>query len=332
MMSMTPKEFQKSLKGVFDLLLTPFDDENKMNEEALREQIDYVKKHNRGEDLVFLGGGSTAEFYAMNDAEYKRYVEIVVDEVAGEFPVLMGAGQAGTSYTIEKCKLAEEIGVDGVMIVNPYYHLCTQEGLYNHIKTIAKELKIGVVTYNNPYASKLWMPPELLLRLSKIENVVGNKENANNPMLIIKMMRMIDPEDMVIFNGLGFDMFQFVSMYGCPGYVTEMGAYAPELAQAIYKTGISRKPDAMEPLCVKVQKLFDFIGKIAASRGSIPSVGAPWVVANGHPIYQFVNKKALDLVGLTGGRTRAPMEDNLSEAEVDELRSILKIMGCKVVR
>jgi 4-hydroxy-tetrahydrodipicolinate synthase len=331
-MRMTPKEFQKCMKGVFDLLLTPFDDENRMNEAALREQIDYVKTHNKGEDLVFLAGGSTAEFYAMNDEEWKRYVEVVVDEVAGEFPVLMGCGQAGTSYTIERCKIAEKTGVDAVMIVNPYYHVCTLEGLFNHIRAIAKETKLGVVTYNNPYPSKLWIPPELMLRLSKIENVVGDKENANIPMPIIKMMRTIDPDDMVIFNGLGFDMFQFVAMYGCPGYVTEMASYAPELAQEIYKAGVARNPEAMERACLKAQPVFDFTGKIIASRSGIPTVEAPAAISYGQPFYQSIQKKAQDLVGLTGGRTRAPMEDNLTEAEVDELRTILKTMGCKVVR
>ncbi len=331
-MSMTPKEFKNCFKGVIDLILTPFDDEDKMNEEALREQIDYVKSHNKGEDLVFLAGGSTAEFYAMNEAEWQRYVKVVIEEVAGEFPVLLGVGRAGTKVTIEQCKMAEEVGADAVMVVNPYYHLCTQEGLYNHIKAIADETKLGVVTYNNPYASKLWIPPDLMLRLSKIENVIGNKENANNPVPIMKMLRTIDPEDMVIINGLGFDMYQSVAMFGCRGYVTEMGAYAPELAQAIYKAGEAKNADELERAIVKAQPVFDFTGRIIASRSAIPTVEAPAATAYGQPFYQSIQKKCQDLVGLTGGRTRAPMEDNLTEAEVDELRSILKDMGCKVVR
>jgi 4-hydroxy-tetrahydrodipicolinate synthase len=331
-MRMTPNEFRESFKGVIDLVLTPFDKNDQIDEEALRAQLSYVKSHFKGEDLVFLAGGSTAEFYAMNDEEWIRYIKIVVDEVNGEFPVLAGAGRAGTKYTIEMCKEAEKIGADAVMIINPYYHLVSEDGIYRHIKAIAEEVNIGIVTYNNPFTSKLWIPPALMAKIAKIKNVVGNKENTPNPMAFYKMQQLIDPEDMVIICGLGFDMFQFVSMYGCPGYITEMGAYAPELAIQIYKAGRQRDSVKMAKLIDKAILMFDFVAKVAKNRAPIPTLVAPQTVAYGQPVYQCIHKKAIELIGLPSGRTREPMEDNLTLEEINELREILITMGCKVIK
>ena len=245
-MSMSPKELKERIKGVLHLVMTPFDEEEELNEEALREAVRYVVDKLKGEDAVFIPTGSTGEFYAMNDEECKRVARIVVEEVNGEFPVIVGTGRAGTKPTIEMSRYAQDIGADGVMIVLPYYHLVTKEGIYRHYKKIADSLDIGIMIYNNPVTSKLYIEPDLMRRLSKIENIVAVKENTPKAVTYYWMQKAVDPEDMVIVCGLGQLMYPFEALFGCPGYVTELANFAPEIAVGLYKAAMRRDFDKLK--------------------------------------------------------------------------------------
>lgn len=325
-MSMSPKELKERIKGVLHLVMTPFDEEEELNEEALREGVRYVVDKLKGEDAVFIPTGSTGEFYAMNDEECKRVARIVVEEVNGEFPVIVGTGRAGTRPTIEMSRYAQDIGADGVMIILPYYHLVTKEGIYRHYKKIADSLDIGIMIYNNPVTSKLYIEPDLMRRLSKIENIVAVKENTSKAVTYYWMQKAVDPEDMVIVCGLGQLMYPFEALFGCPGYVTELANFAPEIAVGLYKAAMRRDFDKLKELMDKIAVYHEFIGRLATKRGMLPTVLSPQLSIPDLPLYQSVCKEAMNLIGLPGGRTREPME-NITAEEKDELRSVLKEMG-----
>ena len=329
-MSMKPQELRENLKGVIHLVMTPFNERDELDEDALRVQLRYAVDRFKGEEVVFLAGGSTAEFYAMNDEECRRYTKIVVEESSGKFPVIVGTGRGGTKYTLEMSKYAEEVGADGVMVVNPFYHATTADGLYRHFKILGEALNIGVVIYNNPVTSSMWIPPALMAKISKIDNVVGNKDNIGSITALYRMYKSVDPKDMTVFTGLGCDMYQYAALFGCPAYVTELTNYAPDLAIEIFKAGKGRDFDTLVALNEKVDPFIKFISDCASKRPSIPTTASPLVVGAGVPFYQSVCKAAMDLVGLPGGKVREPME-NLNEAERAELKQILIGMGSKVV-
>jgi 4-hydroxy-tetrahydrodipicolinate synthase len=328
-MGMKPQELRENLKGVIHLVMTPFNERDELDEGALRTQLRYAVNTYKGEEVVFLAGGSTAEFYAMNDEECKQYTKIIVEEVGGKFPVVVGTGRGGTKYTLEMSKYAQEVGADGVLVVNPFYHPVTADGVYRHFKILAEALDIGVVIYNNPVTSSMWIPPALMAKISKIPNVVGDKDNTGSITALYRMYKTIDPQDMIVFTGLGNDMYQYAALFGCPAYVTELGCYAPNLAIELYKAGKKRDFEAMVAINEKVDPYIKFIGTCVARRSSIPTTTSPLVVIAGLPIYQSVCKVAMELVGLPGGKVREPME-NLTEEERAELKRILTEMGCKV--
>jgi 4-hydroxy-tetrahydrodipicolinate synthase len=329
-MGMKPQELLANLKGILHLVMTPFNEKDELDEGALRTQLRWAVNEFQGEEVVFLAGGSTAEFYAMNDEECKRYIQIVAAEVGGKFPVVMGTGRAGTKYTVEMSLYAQAAGVDGVMVVNPFYHATTADGIYRHFKMLGDQLEIGIVIYNNPVTSSLWIPPALMAKISKIPNVVGDKDNITSITALYRMFKTIDPKDMSVFTGLGCDMYQYAALFGCPGYVTEMTNYAPHLAIEMYHAGKKRDFETLVALNEKADPFIKFIGTCASRRAGIPTTTSPLVVGAGVPVYQSICKVAMDLVGLPGGKVREPME-NLTEEERAELKQILIGMGSKVI-
>lgn len=324
-MSMSPKELKERIKGVLHLVMTPFDENEELNEKALRKSLRYVADKLKGEDAVFIPTGSTGEFYAMTDEECKKVAKITVEEVNREFPVIVGTGRAGTKPTIEMSQYAQDVGADGVMVVLPYYHLLTKEGIYRHYKRIAESISIGIMIYNNPVTSKLYIEPDLMARLSKIENIVADKENTPKAEGYYWMQRAVDPKDMVIVCGLGQIMYPFEALFGCPGYVTELANFAPEIATDIYKAAVQKDFNRLTKLEDKIVPYHEFIGKIAQKKGAIPTVLSPHITISGLPFYQSVCKEAMNLIGLPGGRARDPME-NIKPEEKDELRGILKTL------
>jgi 4-hydroxy-tetrahydrodipicolinate synthase len=262
----------------------------------------------------------------MSDEENRRVIRTAVEEVNGRFPVIAGTGRPGTKLTIEMSQIAQETGADGVLIVHPYYHLVTKDGLYRHYKAVAESIDIGIMIYNNPVTSKLWIPPELMARLSKIKNIVADKENTTSAGAYFAMRRAVKPEDMVIICGVGQIMYTFEAVYGCPGFVTELANFAPHLAVGLYRAAIERDFDKLAELGNKIAPYHEFMTKCASRRDIIPTVYSPAVTIGELPFYQSVTKQAMSLKGLPGGRVREPME-NITADEREELKNILRHMG-----
>ncbi len=326
-MSMKPHEFREKLKGVVHLALTPFDGNGDLDERALRLGLQKVVRDCKTEDVVILISGTTGEFYSMNEAENKRVVETVVDEINGVFPVMVGTGRAGTRYTIEVSKFAQQAGADGVLLIHPYYVMPTEEDLIHHYEDVAAALDIGVCIYNNCTTSKLWLNPPAMKKLSKIDNIVGLKENTANPMVFLDMMQTLDKNDITIIAGLGHAMFQFMCLYGCAGYVTELLGFAPNLALDLYKAGLAKDIPRIRETVDKIELLWAFIRTLASRRSKIPSVLTPDQTPAVMPYYQAVNKAAMNLTGTPAGKVRAPMA-NLTQRDLDELKVVLAQMGC----
>jgi len=330
-MGMKPNELRDSLKGIVHLVMTPFNDKNEVDVPALKGYLEKQVEMFKGEDVVFLIGGSTAEFYAMTDEEFKVCAKTCVEAVDGKFPTIVGTGRGGTDYTLEVSKFAQDIGADGAMVVNPYYHAPTIDGLYRHYEILGNELDIGIVIYNNPSTSSVWIDPASMVKMSKIPNVVGLKENIGCIKTLYRINKLIDPKDMAVFTGIGHDMYQYASLFGCKGFVSELLHFAPEIGFEIYKSGQEKDFIKMQALCEKVDPFFEMFGKCPSRRPGIPSTSSFMNIGAGTPFYQSIIKTAMDLVGLPGGKVREPME-NLTSEEVDEMREILINIGCKVVK
>ena len=325
-MALKPKEVKDKIKGVIHLVMSHFDENGDLDEKAIRTVVSHIAKKLEGEDAVFVTTASTGEFYAMTDEECNAVIQITVEEVAGRFPVFGGTGRSGTRLTTELSQKAQDAGADGVMVVNPYYQPVTEDGLYRHYKTIAENIDIGVMIYNNPFTTKLWIPPHLMARISKIDNVIANKENVSDIAAYYFMQRAVDPDDMVIVCGIGQLVFPFFALLGCPGFVTEFANFAPEIAVDIYKACRDRDFDKAVVLTDRIAPYYEFRAGLMKKRSKIPTVACSVVAGPDLVLVHSIIKEAMDLIGLPSGPVREPLEQITSE-EKQELKKVLEQMG-----
>jgi 4-hydroxy-tetrahydrodipicolinate synthase len=325
-MALKPREAKEKIKGVIHLVMSHFDENGDLDEQALRTATNHIAKALEGEDAVFVTTASTGEFYAMTDDECKTVVRATVEEVAGRFPVFGGTGRSGTRRTIELSQHAQEVGADGVMVLNPYYQPVTEDGLVRHFQELSDNIDIGIMVYNNPYTTKLWIPPHLMARLSKIENMIANKENTANAAAFYMMQRAVDPKDMVIVCGIGQLVYPFFALFKCPGFVTEFANFAPKTAVDLYKAAVNRDFDKMVELTDLIAPYYEFRAKIMQKRSNVPTVMTPFLAAADLCLVHSIIKEAMDLIGLPSGPVREPAEKITAE-EKQELRKVLQHIG-----
>ncbi len=159
-------------KGSIVALITPFKD-NKLDEANYTEIIHHHLKY--GTNGV-VPAGTTGESPTLSHNEHKKVIEIAVRECKGKIPVIAGTGSNSTSEAIELSKHAENAGADGLLIVTPYYNKPTQEGLYQHYKSINDKVGIPIIIYNIPSRSVIDMSTETMARLFELKNIKGVKD------------------------------------------------------------------------------------------------------------------------------------------------------------
>lgn len=317
-----PAELKSKMQGVFHMVMTHFDEEGDVDTEAIRQSVRAARDAFRGEDVVFVTTATTGEFYALSDDELITVVRTVADEIGGTFPVLAGTARAGTRWTSRLSRRAQEAGADGVLVLNPYYQFATEDGLVEHFSEIASAIDIGLMIYNNPLHTKLWINPGVMQRLARIEHVVAVKENTADVGKFFFMQRAVDPTDLVVICGLGHLMYPFASLFGCPGFYSPLGNFAPDYVLAVYHSYVERDFERLRELTNSAAPYFEFLGRVGKRHGDIPTVISGYMRNNAMPVYQSVVKQAMELVGLPGGKVRAPV-DNITAEEREELSGVL---------
>ena len=186
-------EFRTNLTA----MVTPFDKNEEIDFPATKNLIHYLIA-NGTEGLVV--SGTTGESPTLTEEEKIKLFKFTVEVVNGRVPVIAGTGSYNTKESIRLTRLAEEAGVDGIMLVAPYYNKPSQEGLYQHFKTIAEVTSLPVMLYNIPGRSVVNISVETVIRLSKIPNIVSIKEASGD---LDAMAEIIDhtPEGFSLYSG-----------------------------------------------------------------------------------------------------------------------------------
>lgn len=163
-------------RGSYVAIATPMKN-GQVDEEALRNLVEFQIEN--GTDGV-VPCGTTGESATLTYEEHCRVIEIVIDQVKKRVPVVAGSGSNSTHESIFLTKHAEKAGADGALIITPYYNKPTQEGLYLHFKAIAESVKIPLILYNVPSRTAVNLLPKTVIRLSKVDNIVGIKEASGS--------------------------------------------------------------------------------------------------------------------------------------------------------
>lgn len=178
-------------------MVTPFDKNGHIDFAKTTQLVNYLLDN--GSDSLVVAG-TTGESPTLSKEEKLALFRHVVSIVDKRVPVIAGTGSYNTYESIELTKKAEQIGVDAVMLVGPYYNKPNQEGLYQHFKTIAESTTLPVMVYNIPGRSVVNIQPETIIRLSAIPNIVAVKEASGDLNAMTKIIAETD-DSFALYSG-----------------------------------------------------------------------------------------------------------------------------------
>lgn len=168
---------QIELKGIISPILTPMYEDESINVEELRNQVE--RMIDNGVHGIFPFG-TNGEGYILSADEKKLVLEAVVDQAAGRVPIYAGTGAISTKETIEQSKMAKLAGADVLSIITPSFAAASQEEIYTHYKTVAEAVDMPIVLYNIPARTGNSIAPATVARLAQIENIIGAKDSSGN--------------------------------------------------------------------------------------------------------------------------------------------------------
>lgn len=196
-------------EGVATALITPLN-ENGIDYNAFARLIDW--QINEGVNALVVCG-TTGESSTLTDKEHKNAIEFAVNEVGGRIPVIAGTGSNDTAYALELTDFSCKAGVDGVLVVTPYYNKATQNGLFKMFTEIADRAAAPVILYNVPSRTGVNIAPETVARLSKHPNISGIKEAGGNISAVAEIAALCG-DDINIYSGNDDQTVPIISLGG----------------------------------------------------------------------------------------------------------------------
>lgn len=165
------------LKGIVVPIITPMNEDETINEQELRSQVNRMIENGIHGIFPF---GTNGEGYILDEKEKEQVLSIVIDEVKGRVPVYAGTGCISTRDTIRQSLMGKSLGADVLSIITPSFAAASQNELYEHYKTVAAAVDMPIVLYNIPARTGNALAPATVARLSKIDNIVGAKDSSGN--------------------------------------------------------------------------------------------------------------------------------------------------------
>ena len=196
-------------KGVGTALITPTNEKG-IDYENLEKLIEFQIKEGVNSLII---AGTTGEGSTLNDKEHRDLLEFSMKKINHRVPMIAGTGSNDTNYACELAKFSCSIGVDGLLVVTPYYNKATQYGLIKMYTEIAKVSSAPIILYNVPSRTGVNIEPETYLELSKVDNIVGIKEANGNITKILDAFKLVG-DKLAIYSGNDDEIVPFLSMGG----------------------------------------------------------------------------------------------------------------------
>ncbi|MGL5258900.1 MAG: 4-hydroxy-tetrahydrodipicolinate synthase [Lachnospiraceae bacterium] len=280
-------------KGAGVAIVTPFKENGDVNYEKFAEHIEFQIEHKTDAIIVC---GTTGEASTLSHEEHLEVIRFCVEKVAKRIPVIAGTGSNCTSTAIFLSKKAQELGVDGLLIVTPYYNKATQKGLFEHFGMIAEAVTIPIILYNIPgRTGGVNILPETIVNLClEYDNIVGVKDATGNISQVAKLMSISNGE-VDLYSGNDDQILPLLSLGGI-GVISVLSNVAPRQTHDICE-------------------MF-FEGKVEESRllqlGALDLIDQLFSEVNPIPV-----KKAMNLMGMEAGILRRPL------TEMEEKNAVL---------
>ena len=286
-------------KGAAVALVTPMNEDGSVNYNKLKELVD--QQIEGGTDAI-VACGTTGEAATLDLDEHIEVIRKTVEFAAGRVPVIAGAGSNDTAFAIKTVELAEEAGVDGLLVVTPYYNKTSQAGLIAHFTKIAEATSLPIILYNVPSRTGVNIKPETYKELSKIENIVATKEASGDISAVAKIAHLCG-DDLMIYSGNDDQIVPIMSLGGI-GVISVLSNVCPKETHDICQYALDGDFKAAAALQVKY----------------LPLIDALFSDVNPIPV-----KEAFNIMGYEVGECRLPlikMIDSAHEALKAEMAKV----------
>jgi 4-hydroxy-2-oxoglutarate aldolase len=288
-------------KGIYAPLTTPFKDEA-VYIEKLKENI---QKYNEFDLSGYVISGSTAESVYLQDDEVEELVTAAKDVAAADRHIIVGTAKESTKITLEFSRRMEDLGIDATLIRTPSYFkaLMTTDALKKHFFTIADNIKVPLIIYHIPRYTGVDLSPELLVELSKHENIAGIKDSSGNMAFLDRIIPYLDPNFDYLL-GSGSMLFPGILMGACGG-VLALSDVATSLCTELYQLSLSKQWEDAKKL-----------------QHDLVPLNQALTVEHGIPAIKY----ALDQIGFFGGPCRLPLQPLENRAK-QKIRNILRALN-----
>ena len=287
----------KKLGRLLTAMVTPFNEEGKVDyEQAKRLALALINSGSEG----LLVAGTTGESPTLVRAEEFRLFSEVKSAIGKRGTIVAGTGSNNTAEALEATKEAERIGVDACLLVVPYYNKPTQEGLYQHFKTIAQSTSLPCILYNVPSRTVISLSADTTIKLSQIDNIIGVKEASGNLDQIAKIISNTR-DDFLVYSGNDGDTFPIMVLggYGVISVASHLvGNQLKEMIDNITNGEIDKAASIHHRL--------------------LPLINALFILSNPIPL-----KYALNYIGFNVGKLRLPLTEP-DEKSATLIRDTLK--------
>ena len=287
-------------KGRLVALVTPFDDNNRVDYASLKRLIDFHVE--RGTDGLVIAG-TTGESATLSRSEHIELVGRAIEIARGRLPIIAGTGSNSTAQTIDLSLAVADPGIAAYLVVVPYYNKPTQEGLVQHFTAVADAVARPVMMYNVPGRTVADLLPDTVARLAKHDNIFGIKEATGDIDRLKQIQTLVDGSFM-LYSGDDFTVLPFIEQGG-HGVVTVSGNVAPEKVSRLCKLALAGQRQEAAALDETLQ----------------PLNKALFVESNPIPV-----KWAVSEMGLMAPHIRLPLTP-YSEQFHDQMRSAMRVAG-----
>ncbi|HIC99742.1 MAG TPA: 4-hydroxy-tetrahydrodipicolinate synthase [Piscirickettsiaceae bacterium] len=221
-------------KGSIVALVTPMTEDERVDYDALADLIEFHIE--QGTDGI-VTVGTTGESATLDHQEHCEVMRFTVEQVARRIPVIAGTGSNSTREAIELTRCAKEIGADAALLVAPYYNKPTQEGLYQHYKTVAEAVALPQILYNVPGRTACDILPQTVVRLAQIDNIIGIKEATGDLSRVPEIQRRVD-SDFMLYTGDDATAIDFI-LKGGHGGISVTANVAPKAVHDAYAAALA---------------------------------------------------------------------------------------------
>lgn len=287
-------------KGCGTAISTPFD-KNGVN---LKEFKKLVENQIQNKVDAIIVCGTTGESSTMTTEEKIATIECAVKTSHGRIPIIAGTGGNNTKQVIEYSKKIASLGVDGLLIVTPYYNKCTQSGLIEHYKEIAKNVTLPIILYNVPSRTGVNIQPKTCLELSKIENIVAIKEASGNLSQVAEIAHLCG-NNLFIYSGNDDQVLPVLSLGGI-GVISVLSNVMPEYTHNMVQNFLDGNVNTATQMQLN----------------AIPLINALFSEVNPIPV-----KAALNILGYQFGIPRLPLTPMSEEKEKILKDELLKLVN-----